>query len=81
MRNYKFTIFTPVYNGARFFERVLNSLKNSTYKNFEWIIINDGSTDNSDEIIKKAIKELDWDIKYINYKENIINNNRLFFFR
>ena len=70
MRNYKFTIFTPVYNGARFFERVLNSLKNSSYKNFEWIIINDGSTDNSDEIIKKAIKELDWDIKYINYKEN-----------
>lgn len=70
MKEYKFTIFTPVYNGEKFFHRVLKSLKESTYKNFEWIIINDGSTDNSDAIIKSSIKGLNWDIKYINHERN-----------
>lgn len=70
MKNYKFTIFTPVYNGEKFFHRVVESLENSTYRNFEWIIINDGSTDNSHETIKKEISKLDWDIKYINHTQN-----------
>lgn len=70
MKEYKFTIFTPVYNGEKFFHRVLKSLKESTYKNFEWIIINDGSTDNSDAVIKSSIKGLNWDIKYINHERN-----------
>lgn len=51
--NYFFTIFTPCYNGAKFIHRVFKSVASQTYKNFEWIIINDGSTDNSDEIIQK----------------------------
>lgn len=63
--NYKFTIFTPVYNGELFFRRVFDSLKNQTYRNFEWIIVNDGSTDNSDELISSLITEVDWDITYL----------------
>jgi glycosyltransferase involved in cell wall biosynthesis len=63
--DYKFTIFTPVYNGGDFFSRVFNSIKNQTYRNFEWIIINDGSTDNTDEIITSFISVVDWDIIYI----------------
>lgn len=70
MKEFKFTIFTPVYNGAKTVHRVFESLKKSTYKNFEWIIINDGSTDNSNEIINNIIKNLDWDIKYINHEKN-----------
>lgn len=70
MKEYKFTIFTPVYNGSNTFYRVVNSLKKSTYKNFEWIIINDGSTDDSDIVIRSTIKNLDWDIKYINHEKN-----------
>lgn len=55
--NYFFTIFTPCYNGAKFIHRVFKSVASQTYKNFEWIIINDGSTDNSDEIIQKLIPQ------------------------
>ena len=58
--NYKITIFTPVYNGELFFRRVFDSLKNQTYRNFEWIIVNDGSTDNSDELISSLIADVDW---------------------
>lgn len=68
--DFKFTIFTPVYNGEKFIERVFNSLQNSTYKNFEWIIINDGSTDNSHEIVQKLISTVNWDITYINWQQN-----------
>lgn len=47
----------PVYNGAPFLEETLNSLRNQSYKNFELICIDDGSTDNSLEILKKFQKE------------------------
>lgn len=53
--NYKFTVFTPVYNGAATIHRVFESMKNQTYGNWEWIIINDGSTDDSDSVIKSLI--------------------------
>ncbi len=47
MKNYKFTIFTPCYNGAETIHRVFESVAKQTYKNYEWIIVYDGSTDNS----------------------------------
>lgn len=43
----KISVIVPVFNGAKFIERCLNSIINQTYKNFEIIIIDDGSTDNS----------------------------------
>jgi glycosyltransferase involved in cell wall biosynthesis len=43
---YKFTIFTPVYNRKHTVHRVWDSLKSQTYRDFEWIIVDDGSTDN-----------------------------------
>lgn len=48
----KFSFIVPVYNGEKYIERCLNNLINQTYSNFEIIIINDGSTDNSKEILK-----------------------------
>ena len=51
MKNYKFTIFTPCYNGAETLHRVFESVAKQTYQNYEWIIVNDGSTDNSQEVI------------------------------
>lgn len=53
---YKFTIFTPCYNVENVIHRVFQSVENQTYDNFEWIIINDGSTDSSDDIIRKLIQ-------------------------
>ncbi len=50
------TIFTPIYNRGRFVNRLFQTLENQKKINFEWIIINDGSTDNTDKIIKNHLQ-------------------------
>lgn len=50
----KFSIIIPVYNCERYLKRCINSIINQTYKDFELILINDGSTDKSSEICKWA---------------------------
>lgn len=55
MTNYKFTIFTPCYNGAKTIKRVFGSVEAQTYTDFEWIIVNDGSKDNSDFVVRELI--------------------------
>lgn len=67
---YRFTIFTPCYNSEKFLERVYRSVKNQTYRNFEWLIINDASTDGTAELIKKYEKLSDFPIRVINNPEN-----------
>lgn len=67
---YKFTVFTPVFNCEKSIEGVHESLINQTYKNFEWLIINDGSTDKSHETINHLIKASPLSINYINNIEN-----------
>ncbi|MEK5531571.1 CDP-glycerol:glycerophosphate glycerophosphotransferase [Viridibacillus sp. FSL R5-0468] len=47
------TIIVTVYNTAEFLEECLTSITNQVYKNIEIIIVNDGSTDNSSEIIEQ----------------------------
>lgn len=51
------TIVMSVYNGERYLNDAIRSMLNQTYKNFEFIIIDDGSTDNSLKIIEKYKKE------------------------
>lgn len=51
------TIFTPAYNRAKTLERAYQSLESQSCKSFVWLIIDDGSTDNTLEIVKK-IKEV-----------------------
>lgn len=63
------SIITPTYNRAKELERVYESLKNQTSKNFEWLIIDDGSKDETKKIIKNFLKSKDFKIEYI-YKEN-----------
>ncbi|WP_262916335.1 glycosyltransferase family 2 protein [Ornithobacterium rhinotracheale] len=46
------SILTPTYNRANLLARVFESLQRQTDKDFEWIIVDDGSTDNTEEIIK-----------------------------
>lgn len=53
MKNYKFTIFTPCYNGEKTIHRVFESVASQTYTNYEWIIVNDGSKDNSQGEIER----------------------------
>lgn len=47
MQKLKFTIIVPVYNVEKYIDKCIQSILNQTYKNYEIIIINDGSTDNS----------------------------------
>ena len=46
-----FTVFTPLYNRAHLLSRIFESLCNQTYKDFEWVIVDDGSNDNSKEVV------------------------------
>lgn len=50
------TVFTPLYNRERSISDVYESLKNQTCKDFEWLVINDGSTDSSGDILEKILK-------------------------
>jgi len=45
----------PVYNGAKYLRESIESILNQTYKNFELIVVDDGSTDNSIEIINSFV--------------------------
>ena len=51
------SIITPVYNGSQYLSAAIESALAQTYKNFELLIVNDGSTDNSAAIIKTFIKD------------------------
>lgn len=52
-QNILVSVIVPIYNTEKYLERTLNSIKDQTYKNIEIICINDASTDNSFEILKK----------------------------
>lgn len=51
MNNPEITVLMPVYNGERYLREAIESILNQTFKNFEFLIINDCSTDGSREII------------------------------
>ena len=61
----KYSIVIPCYNSEQFILRPLNSLKNQVYKNIEIIVVNDGSKDNSEQIVLDFIKDNPkLDVKY-----------------
>ncbi len=65
----KISVIVPVYNTEKYLKKCLESIINQTYQEFEVIIVNDGSTDNSQKIIDKYIEKYQNIIKCIN-KEN-----------
>ncbi|BBN82631.1 glycosyl transferase [Pseudoalteromonas sp. A25] len=62
------TVFIPVFNAERYLEKAIESVLNQTYENLDILIINDGSTDSSSEIISKY-SEVDSRIRFIS-REN-----------
>ena len=75
MDNDLITVIIPVYNSENTIFNTLLSIKNQTYENFEVLIINDGSTDSSLDIIKKICKS-DNRFKYFDIANNGVSNAR-----
>lgn len=65
----KLTVFTPTYNRAHTIRRTYESLLRQTNRDFIWLVVDDGSTDNTKELVDSWIAENKIDIKYI-HKEN-----------
>jgi glycosyltransferase involved in cell wall biosynthesis len=68
MKNSVVSVIVPCYNQAQYLSECLGSVLNQTYENWECIIVNDGSLDNTEEVAKKWCT-IDKRYKYIN-KEN-----------
>jgi len=58
----KVTIYITNYNYGRFISEAIDSVLNQTYSDIELIVIDDGSTDNSREIINKYAQEHDFQV-------------------
>ena len=64
------TVFTPAYNRAHTLGRLYDSLCRQTSKDFKWLIVDDGSSDNTKELVESWMKRGDWvSIEYY-WKEN-----------
>ena len=62
------SIVVTCYNHEKYIEQCLRSIFNQTYSNIELIVINDGSTDGSDSVIKRALQEVPFEkYKYISH--------------
>lgn len=70
----KISILTTVYNGERFLRETLDSVLSQSFKDFEYVIVNDGSIDGTEKIIKEYCKK-DSRINLISLKENKGSDN------
>lgn len=61
---FKITVFTPTFNRCHTLERLYESLKNQSFTDFEWLIVDDGSTDKTEELISDFKKENELAINY-----------------
>ena len=66
---YTFTVFTPTYNRANTLPRVYDSLRAQTFRDFEWLIVDDGSKDNTRELVESWQRVNEIPIHYV-YQQN-----------
>jgi teichuronic acid biosynthesis glycosyltransferase TuaG len=69
------SIVIPAYNAASFIERTINSVLSQTYQNFEVLVFNDGSKDNTLEVIQK-LSQNDTRIKVLDKKNSGVSDTR-----
>lgn len=67
----KISILTPTYNRAEFLPKLAESLQKQSFQDIEWIIGNDGSNDNSDEVIRSFAEIVQFPIIYINSSHRV----------
>ena len=70
------SVVTPVYNRHNILPRALSSVKNQIYKNFEYIIVNDGSTENLDDIVLPFMENVDFPVKYLKKNNGGVHSAR-----
>ena len=62
---YTFTVFTATYNRAHTLHRPYGSIRAQTFRDFEWLIVDDGSTDGAAELVSNWQAEADFPIRYL----------------
>lgn len=60
----KITVFTPSYNRAHLIGRLYSSLCRQSYRDFEWLVVDDGSTDDTEQLFERLCAEADFPIRY-----------------
>ena len=66
--NQDYVVITPVRNEAKFIKKVLDSMILQTKKPVEWIIVDDGSTDDTPQIVNRYAERYSW-IKLVNKQD------------
>ena len=65
------TVFTPTYNRANFLPNLYKSLQDQNNKNFEWIIVDDGSVDCTEQLVSEWLNDNnDFNILYFKQKNS-----------
>lgn len=67
--SYKITVFTPTYNRAHLIETLYASLCRQSYRDFEWLVVDDGSTDDTEALFTRLKEDADFSVRYYK-KEN-----------
>lgn len=60
----KVTVFTPTYNRGYTLKRLYDSLLAQSYRDFQWVVVDDGSTDDTEEFMKRCMEEGELEIIY-----------------
>lgn len=61
----KYTLFTPTYNRAHLLPALYESMEVQAFKDFEWLVIDDGSKDNTEEVVNELKLKASFPVRYI----------------
>jgi glycosyltransferase involved in cell wall biosynthesis len=62
---YTFTVFTPTFNRAHTLARVFRSLQAQSFRDFEWLVIDDGSSDGTEALVKSWKRSAGFPVRYL----------------